>query len=62
MGRVLALDPQNPAALFYLGQAAAQAGDAAGARDHWQRLLARIPPDAPERLQIQRLIDGLPDG
>jgi cytochrome c-type biogenesis protein CcmH len=62
MGRVLALDPQNPAALFYLGQAAAQAGDAAGARDHWQRLLARIPLDAPERTQVQRLIDGLPDG
>jgi cytochrome c-type biogenesis protein CcmH len=60
MRRVLALDPQNPAALFYVGQAAAQAGDAAAARAHWQRLIAQVPPDAPERAQIQRMIDQLP--
>ena len=60
MRRVLELDPQNPAALFHLGQAAAQAGDAAAARAHWQQLLAQVPPDAPERAQIQRLIDQLP--
>jgi cytochrome c-type biogenesis protein CcmH len=60
MRRVLALDPQNPAALFHLGQAAAQAGDAAVARAHWQLLLAQVPPDAPERAQIQRLLDQLP--
>jgi cytochrome c-type biogenesis protein CcmH len=60
MRRVLALDPQNPAALFYLGQAAAQAGDAAAARAHWQRLIAQVPADAPERAQSQRLLDQLP--
>ena len=60
MRRVLALDPQNPLALFYLGQAAAQAGDAAAARAHWQLLLAQVPADAPERAQIQRLLDQLP--
>ena len=60
MRRVLALDPQNPAALFHLGQAAAQAGDAAAARAHWQRLIAQVPADAPERAQIQRLLDQLP--
>lgn len=60
MRRVLALDPRNPLALFYLGQAAAQAGDTAAARQHWQLLLAQVPPDAPERAQIQRLIDQLP--
>jgi cytochrome c-type biogenesis protein CcmH len=60
MRRVLELDPRNPAALFHLGQAAAQAGDAAAARAHWQLLLAQVPPDAPERAQIQRLIDQLP--
>jgi cytochrome c-type biogenesis protein CcmH len=58
--RVLVLDPQNPAALFHLGQAAAQAGDAAAARAHWQRLIAQVPADAPERAQIQRLLDQLP--
>jgi len=60
MRRVLALDPRNPAALFHLGQAAAQAGDAAAARAHWQLLLAQVPADAPERAQIQRLLDQLP--
>lgn len=60
MRRVLALDPQNPMALFHLGQAAAQAGDAAAARQHWQLLLAQVPADAPERAQIQRLLDQLP--
>jgi cytochrome c-type biogenesis protein CcmH len=60
MRRVLALDPDNPAALFHLGHAAAQAGDAAAAREHWQRLLARVPADAPERAQLQRLLDQLP--
>ena len=58
--RVLTLDSQNPAALFHLGQAAAQAGDAAAARAHWQRLIAQVPADAPERAQIQRLLDQLP--
>jgi cytochrome c-type biogenesis protein CcmH len=62
MRRVLALDAENPLALFYLGQAAAEAGDAAAARAHWQLLLARVPQDAPERAQIQRLIDQLPPG
>jgi cytochrome c-type biogenesis protein CcmH len=60
MRRVLALDPQNPAALFHLGQAAVQAGDVAAARAHWQLLLAQVPASAPERAQIQRLLDQLP--
>jgi cytochrome c-type biogenesis protein CcmH len=60
MRRVLALDPQNPLALFYLGQVAAAAGDAATARTHWRRLLAQVPASAPERAQIQRLLDQLP--
>ena len=60
MRRVLELDPHNPAALFHLGQAAAEAGDAAAAREHWQRLIAQVPADAPEHAQLQRLIDQLP--
>jgi cytochrome c-type biogenesis protein CcmH len=58
--RVIALDPHNPAALFHLGEAAARAGDTAAARTHWQLLLAQVPADAPERAQIQRLLDQLP--
>jgi cytochrome c-type biogenesis protein CcmH len=61
MHRIVALDPNNPGALFYLGQIAAAQGDAAAARAHWQRLLDQVPPDAPERAEIQRLIDELAD-
>jgi cytochrome c-type biogenesis protein CcmH len=60
--KVLALDPQNATALFYLGEAAVQAGDFDTARDHWQRVLDKIPADRPERAQVQRLIDQLPAG
>jgi cytochrome c-type biogenesis protein CcmH/NrfG len=42
---------------FYLSQATAQAGYAATARAHWQRLLAQVPADTPARARIQRLID-----
>ena len=43
-------------------QHTAAQGDAASARKHWQRLLDQVPPDAPERADIQRLIDELPSG
>jgi cytochrome c-type biogenesis protein CcmH len=57
--RVAALDADNPEALYFLGQAAAEQGDPERARTYWQRLLARIPKDAPERAQLQKLIDQL---
>ena len=60
MARVLTLDPEHPSALFYLGQAAVETGDLAAARTHWQRLLTQIPAGAPERAQIQQMIDQLP--
>jgi cytochrome c-type biogenesis protein CcmH len=45
--------------LYFLGQAAAEQGDPERARTYWQRLLARIPKDAPERAQLQKLVDQL---
>ncbi len=42
-----AKDPAAPRPRFYLGLAAAQAGDKARARDIWERLLAQSPPGAP---------------
>lgn len=42
-----AKDPASPRPRFYLGLAAAQAGDNANARDIWEKLLAQSPPDAP---------------
>ncbi len=57
--KVAALDADNPQALFVLGRAAAEQGDGARARELWQRLLQAIPPEAPQRAQLQALIDQL---
>lgn len=62
---VLKINPDNGSALWVLGQAAQLAGDAAGARDHWRRLLALLPEDSAMRAQVQRAIDsaaGTPPG
>ena len=56
---VLALDPDHPVALFHLGRAAAARGDANAAARHWKRLIAQMPADAPERAQLERLLEGL---
>jgi len=47
----LALDPNNPNALFYAGGAAARRGDTALAADRWEKLLAQeTPPEIRELL------------
>lgn len=57
--RVLALDADNPEALFHLGRAAAAQDDASGAAQHWRRLLAQLPPNSPERAAVERLLQEL---
>lgn len=52
-------DPSQPEALFYLGLAAAQRGDAAQARRLWTQLLAHLPPDSPARAEVARRIAEL---
>jgi len=47
--KALAVDPQDPRARYYLGLAAAEAGDFDRALATWQALLAATPPDAPWR-------------
>ena len=47
--RVVALDADNPEALFWLGRAAAERGEAAQAAAYWKRVLAQLPADAPQR-------------
>lgn len=46
---VLKSDPNDRAALFYLGQMAAQRGDTARASAMWNKLLAELPPQSPMR-------------
>ncbi len=50
--RIETLSPQQPEALWYLGLAAAQAHQPDQAAGYWQRLLAALPPDAPERKTV----------
>ncbi len=43
-GRILGLDAENPEALYFVGLGEAQAGDAAAAVVHWERLLTLLEP------------------
>lgn len=59
MRRVLALDPDQPEALWFVGLNAAQQGDKAEALTRWRHLLALLPEDAPPRAQLLREIERL---
>lgn len=56
--RAAALAPGHPGPAYFLGLAYAQAGDLERAGETWRALLARAPPGAPWRGQVeQRLVD-----
>jgi cytochrome c-type biogenesis protein CcmH len=57
--RLLALRPDDPTGLYLAGLERARAGDAERARLHWERLLAILPPDAPQRAQIEAELAAL---
>jgi cytochrome c-type biogenesis protein CcmH len=57
--RILAVAPDHADALWFVGLAEAEAGNTQAAREMWTRLLAQIPPNAPERKDIQARIDAL---
>ena len=59
MRRILALDPDNAQALWFVGNDAAASGDRKQAADLFRRLLARLPPNAPLRPQVQRQLDAV---
>ncbi|MFV3127414.1 c-type cytochrome biogenesis protein CcmI [Niveispirillum sp. KHB5.9] len=59
MAHVLDLAPDNPQALYYLGQQAANEGKKDRARELWGRLLKQLPADAPQRPELQRRLDRL---
>ncbi len=52
----LALDPKNPPAQYYLGQAKAERGDKQGALALWQNLLTQVPATGPLH---QTLVDRM---
>lgn len=51
-----ALAPEDPLALYFLGDQARARGDRASAAKYWRALLAVTPKDAPIRPQIERLL------
>jgi cytochrome c-type biogenesis protein CcmH len=57
--RVVALDPGNAAATWYLGLYAAQQGDFAGARATWQKLLAALPADGEEHRTVAAALQAI---
>ncbi len=59
MGEVLAIDPNQPDALYFLGMDAAAQGNVAQARTLWTHLLDRLPDDSSARGQVQQMLDGL---
>jgi len=52
----LALDPKDPAARYFMGQARAEHNDRDGALSYWQPLLAQIPASSPLH---QTLVDRI---
>lgn len=57
--QVLALAPEDPDALFFLGEAAQNRGDNARAAELWTRLLTVLPPGSDEHALVQERLNGL---
>jgi cytochrome c-type biogenesis protein CcmH len=59
MLQILALEPENNQALWFLGAYLAQNGDLAGARGHWERLRGQLPPDSDEYRSVSAALQEL---
>jgi cytochrome c-type biogenesis protein CcmH len=57
--KIVARDPSNPDALYYLGEVAQRQGDAAGAALYWQRLLAQLPAESDDHAWLKARIEAL---
>ena len=57
--RVLKINPQNPGALYYVGQVQAESGQIDQARATWQRLLERLDPANPSYATVKRALEKL---
>jgi len=60
--RIRGVDPKSLEGLFFGGLAEQDAGNVSGARALWEELLGELPPDSPQRAEIQRRLDGLASG
>ena len=57
--RILALDPDDRSALWFVGLEAAARGEVAAARSHWERLLALLAPDTDEHEAVRTALGTL---
>jgi cytochrome c-type biogenesis protein CcmH len=57
--KALALDENQPFALYFLGLAAKQKSDRVGARRHWERLASTLPEGSPDANEIAGLLKSL---
>ena len=57
--RILGLEPDDGAALWFVGLAAAARGDAATARVHWERLAGLLRPGTDEHEAVQAALGSL---
>jgi cytochrome c-type biogenesis protein CcmH len=62
MRRVLELAPNNLEALWFVGQAEADAGNTGRARELLERAYALIPEDSPDRATLRQRIDEITGG
>jgi cytochrome c-type biogenesis protein CcmH len=56
---VLTLEPDNITALYYIGAAEEAAGHKAEARKLFEKVLASMPPDQPERAELKMRLEAL---
>ena len=60
--RILEINPQNPGALYFMGQVQAEAGETDKARATWQQLLERLDPASPSYATVKKALEMLNSG
>lgn len=61
LDRIQAIQPDEPAVMWYLGLHAAQEGDFATARADWQKVKDKMPPDSDEAKTVAAALDAIKD-
>jgi len=59
--QALKLDPSHRKALALAGTAAMDAGEFRESADYWNRLAAQLPPESPDREQVQQILAEVGD-
>lgn len=60
--RILDIEPENPRALFHMGEVQAETGEIERARATWLGLLGRLDPGSPTHTAVKRSLERLESG